>query len=156
LSIASGKEGRYILPCLPGLAVAGALNWRAIASRDAAWFRAFEQALGWLLCALGAVAAVALPVAAAWKLSEVLGDACWMAALCVVIAILGWRAARDGGALPALLLAFFVGEASFNVIVLPAPSVEGPRLVVKRLEDALPRGLDMKDLVLFQVPKQGT
>ena len=145
LSIASGKQGRYVLPCLPGLAVAGALGWERFAASEEPWLVGSERLLAWLLVAAGALAALALPLASAFALPEVLGDACWLAALCAVVSVLAFHAARGRGVLAPLLLAVFVGEAAWNVVLLPAPSIERPRAVVKKLASELPADLALDE-----------
>ena len=156
LSIASGKQGRYILPCLPGLAVAGALNWSRLAASEAAWAVSGARGLGLVLGVAGAVATVALPVASAIFLPEVLGDACWLAALCGVVAVLGWRTDGVRAVVAPLLLAVFVVEAGYNVVLLPAPTIEGPRVFVKKLAERLPPDLRVEDIVIFEGRKGET
>ncbi len=156
LSIAHGKQGRYILPCLPGLAVAGALNWSRLAASEAAWAVSGARGLGLVLGVAGAVATLALPVASAIFLPEVLGDACWLAALCGVVGVLGWRTDGVRAVVAPLLLAVFVVEAGYNVVLLPAPTIEGPRVFVKKLAERLPPDLRVEDIVIFEGRKGET
>jgi 4-amino-4-deoxy-L-arabinose transferase-like glycosyltransferase len=155
LSIASGKQGRYILPCLPGLAVAGALGWERFAASEDPRVRGTERLLAVILAGAGGLAALALPIASAVALPEVLGDACWLALVCAVVSFLALVAAKQRGLLAPLLLAVFVGEAAWNVVLLPSSSIERPRAVVKTLAAELPADLKLEDLVVFQIPKQG-
>jgi len=152
LSIASGKQARYLLPVLPGLAVAGALGFERFARSTEPWAARARLALAWTLGIAGALAALVLPIVASRLLPDVLGDACFYSVLCAVIALLGFTAVKDGSFLPALLLAFFVGESAFNVSVLPSPTIDRRRSIVKRLSEKLPQDLRLDDLVILQPP----
>jgi 4-amino-4-deoxy-L-arabinose transferase-like glycosyltransferase len=150
LSIAHGKQGRYILPCLPGLAVAGALNWSRLAASEAPWAASGARGLGLVLGVIGGLATVALPVISALYLPEILGDAFWLAAVCGIVAFLGWRTDGARAVLAPLLLAVFIVHAAYNVVLLPSPTFEKPHVFVKKLVEKLPPDLRVEDIVMFE------
>lgn len=164
LSIATGKQPRYILPCLPGIAIAGALNWRALASSESPWVARVERGLAWFVFAVTAVGAAGLPIGMALRVPEVLGDACWLAVVSFATAALAYRVATRPGASPGLtasalaplLLAIFVGQAAWNVVIQPSSLVEKNRVVVKHLANVLPADLRLENLVLFQLTDKKT
>jgi 4-amino-4-deoxy-L-arabinose transferase-like glycosyltransferase len=156
LSVARGKDARYLLPCLPGLAIAAAEVATSVTASDgrgARLFRSWVASLAWKAAAL---AALGLPIAAALAAPELLGDAFWLAAGAGATACFGFAVAREPETrrflLPVFLL-LFLGEAGWNVLYQPSPSYDVPRSPLRALARTLPSELRLCDLVLFQPPR---
>jgi 4-amino-4-deoxy-L-arabinose transferase-like glycosyltransferase/Icc-related predicted phosphoesterase len=158
LSVAQGKQARYLLPLLPGLAVAAAEAWELVATGRDRWTAHLERFLTWALVGVGGVAAVALPIAALLWASDMVVAAFCLAAGAAAVAVLAYRGAASStgrGALVPLLLACFLAEVGFNVVYLPSPGYDGSHAPLKKLAQMIPASRHMGDIVIYQPPKQG-
>ncbi|MEZ0229218.1 MAG: phospholipid carrier-dependent glycosyltransferase, partial [Planctomycetota bacterium] len=154
LSIATGKNARYLLPCLPGIAVAAALNWCALTASSERVAVLIDRGVAWIALVFAVIGAATAPVAVALLAPEVLGDTCCLAILGAGTAAFSWRATRGRGGVWPLLLAFFTIEAMWNVVLLPSPPFEKPRTLVKHLAKALPDDVKLNELVYYVPPTQ--